>query len=178
MQRQHSAKRQPKLRIAKHAHRLNWRRLWVVIGLVMLLLIGSGLFYASANQPRAVAQDRVTALAKSKAKLTRVSNFFVYHQDQTYYAVAGVDQHGKQVLVLVPDHRNQVTVIDQATGINGRQAIHAVQDRQRIDRVLHTALGKYHHRIVWEVAYLDRHADVNYALVDFKTGKLVQQINL
>ncbi len=178
MQRQHSAKRQPKLGNAKHVRWLKSRWLWGLVATCLLLVTGSWLFYASANQPRAAAQDRVTALAKSKAKLTSVSNFFVYHRDETYYAVAGIDQRGKQVLVLVPNHRNQVTVIDQATGINGRQAIHAVQDRQRIDRVLHTALGKYNHRLVWEVAYLDRHATVNYALVDFKTGKLVQQINL
>ncbi|WP_304249082.1 cell wall elongation regulator TseB-like domain-containing protein [Limosilactobacillus gastricus] len=154
-------------------HRRRW--IWLLV-VVVLVACGWG-FYASANHDKTVAQNRVTALAKSKANLTTVSNFFIYNQERTYYSVAGVNKKNQQLLVIVPAGSSKVTVLKQSSGITGREAIQVVQKKHQIRRVLHTALGIYRKSPVWEVAYYNTKGKLNYALVNFKTGKIVEKMN-
>lgn len=153
------------------------RRRWIWLLVVVVIVACCWEFYSSANHDKTVSQTRVTALAKSKANLTTVSNFFIYNQERTYYSVAGVNNKNQQLLVIVPANSNHVTVLKQSSGITGREAIQVVQKRHQIRRVLHTALGLYKKTPVWEVAYYNTKGKLNYALVNFKNGKIVEQMN-
>lgn len=153
------------------------RRRWIWLLVVVVIVACCWEFYSSANHDKTVSQTRVTALAKSKANLTTVSNFFIYNQERTYYSVAGVNNKNQQLLVIVPANSNHVTVLKQSSGITGREAIQVVQKRHQIRRVLHTALGIYKKTPVWEVAYYNTKGKLNYALVNFKNGKIVEQMN-
>lgn len=171
-QRNQNRRQQRRRRQPRRHHRRRW--IWLLV--VVIVACGWG-FYSSANHDKTVAQTRVTALAKSKANLTTVSNFFIYNQERTYYSVAGVNNKNQQLLVIVPANSNHVTVLKQSSGITSREATQVVQKRHQIRRVLHTALGIYKKAPVWEVAYYNTKGKLNYALVNFKTGKIVEQMN-
>lgn len=172
-QRNHNRRQQRRRRQPLRHHRRRW--IWLLVVVVIVACCWE--FYSSANHDKTVSQTRVTALAKSKANLTTVSNFFIYNQERTYYSVAGVNNKNQQLLVIVPANSNHVTVLKQSSGITGREAIQVVQKRHQIRRVLHTALGIYKKTPVWEVAYYNTKGKLNYALVNFKNGKIVEQMN-
>ena len=126
-QRNHNRRQQRRRRQPLRHHRRRW--IWLLVVVVIVACCWE--FYSSANHDKTVSQTRVTALAKSKANLTTVSNFFIYNQERTYYSVAGVNNKNQQLLVIVPANSNHVTVLKQSSGITGREAIQVVQSGTR-----------------------------------------------
>lgn len=144
--------------------------------LVLLLLLTILSIYAIANHPRAAAKRQATAVAKQYAHLRRPDGFYVYNREQTYYTVAGQNDQGQPILVIVPQRGGDLRVLKQASGLTAAQARATVQEANQPRRILKVAPGIFNSRPVWEVTYLNRQGNLCYDLINFRSGKFVQQI--
>ena len=133
--------------------------------------------YAVGNHPKAEAERQATTIAKRYANLKTRTDFYIYNRENTYYTVAGKNNKGQRILVIVPQKNGSVRVVKQSTGLTEQQALAQVKSNEHPKRVLKAVPGIFNEKVVWEVTYLNSKGNLCYDLINFKTGSYVQQIN-
>ncbi len=133
--------------------------------------------YAVGNHPKAEAERQATTIAKRYANLKTRTDFYIYNRENTYYTVAGKNNKGQRILVIVPQKNGSVRVVKQSTGLTEQQALAQVKSNEHPKRVLKAVPGIFNDKVVWEVTYLNSKGNLCYDLINFKTGSYVQQIN-
>ena len=133
--------------------------------------------YAVGNHPKAEAERQATTIAKRYANLKTRTDFYIYNRENTYYTVAGKNNKGQRILVIVPQKNGSVRVVKQSTGLTEQQALAQVKSNEHPKRVLKAVPGIFNDKVVWEVTYLNSKGNLCYDLLNFKTGSYVQQIN-
>lgn len=148
----------------------------LLILIILILLVGWSI-YAVGNHPRAEAERQATTIAKRYAHLKKPTDFYIYNREHTYYTVAGKNQKGQNILVIVPQKNDSVRIVKQSTGLTEQQVIAKVKNGEHPKRVLKAVPGVFNDKVVWEVTYLNQKGNLCYDLINFKTGSYVQQIN-
>lgn len=164
--------------VQKKQNRINgmkvFRRvIFTILGIILVLWIS----FAIANHPRSQERHEAYSMAKRYAHVNHPNGFYVYNREKTYYTVTGKNQHGKQVLVMIPEKGGNISVINQAKGIDSQEALNKVRTREQPRRILRLAPGYFNNKVVWEVTYVNKKGALCYDLINFKTGQLVQQID-
>ena len=145
--------------------------------LIILIFLVSWSIYAVGNHPKAEAERQATTIAKRYANLKTRTDFYIYNRENTYYTVAGKNNKGQRILVIVPQKNGSVRVVKQSTGLTEQQALAQVKSNEHPKRVLKAVPGIFNDKVVWEVTYLNSKGNLCYDLINFKTGSYVQQIN-
>lgn len=148
----------------------------LLILIILIFLVGWSI-YAVGNHPKAEAERQATTIAKRYANLKTRTDFYIYNQENTYYTVAGKNNKGQRILVIVPQKNGSVRVVKQSTGLTEQQALAQVKSNEHPKRVLKAVPGIFNDKVVWEVTYLNSKGNLCYDLINFKTGSYVQQIN-
>lgn len=148
----------------------------LLILIILIFLVGWSI-YAVGNHPKAEAERQATTIAKRYANLKTRTGFYIYNRENTYYTVAGKNNKGQRILVIVPQKNGSVRVVKQSTGLTEQQALAQVKSSEHPKRVLKTVPGIFNDKVVWEVTYLNNKGNLCYDLINFKTGSYVQQIN-
>lgn len=148
----------------------------LLILIILIFLVGWSI-YAVGNHPKAEAERQATTIAKRYANLKTRTDFYIYNRENTYYTVAGKNNKGQRILVIVPQKNGSVRVVKQSTGLTEQQALAQVKSNEHPKRVLKAVPGIFNDKVVWEVTYLNSKGNLCYDLVNFKTGSYVQQIN-
>lgn len=148
----------------------------LLILIILIFLVGWSI-YAVGNHPKAEAERQATTIAKRYANLKTRTNFYIYNRENTYYTVAGKNNKGQRILVIVPQKNGSVRVVKQSTGLTEQQALAQVKSNEHPKRVLKAVPGIFNDKVVWEVTYLNSKGNLCYDLINFKTGSYVQQIN-
>ena len=148
----------------------------LLILIILIFLVGWSI-YAVGNHPKAEAERQATTIAKRYANLKTRTDFYIYNRDNTYYTVAGKNNKGQRILVIVPQKNGSVRVVKQSTGLTEQQALAQVKSNEHPKRVLKAVPGIFNDKVVWEVTYLNSKGNLCYDLINFKTGSYVQQIN-
>ncbi len=148
----------------------------LLILIILIFLVGWSI-YAVGNHPKAEAERQATTIAKRYANLKTRTDFYIYNRENTYYTVAGKNNKGQRVLVIVPQKNGSVRVVKQSTGLTEQQALAQVKSNEHPKRVLKAVPGIFNDKVVWEVTYLNSKGNLCYDLINFKTGSYVQQIN-
>lgn len=148
----------------------------LLILIILIFLVGWSI-YAVGNHPKAEAERQATTIAKRYANLKTRTDFYIYNRENTYYTVAGKNNKGQQILVIVPQKNGSVRVVKQSTGLTEQQALAQVKSNEHPKRVLKAVPGIFNDKVVWEVTYLNSKGNLCYDLINFKTGSYVQQIN-
>ncbi|MGN1280115.1 MAG: DUF5590 domain-containing protein, partial [Limosilactobacillus sp.] len=73
----------------------------VLLVILVILLVG-WVTYAVSNQPRAAARRQAIQLAEKYGHLQDPQKFYIYNRESTFYTVAGKNQQGQPILVIVP----------------------------------------------------------------------------
>lgn len=145
--------------------------------LIILIFLVDWSIYAVGNHPKAEAERQATTIAKRYANLKTRTDFYIYNRENTYYTVAGKNNKGQRILVIVPQKNGSVRVVKQSTGLTEQQALAQVKSNEHPKRVLKAVPGIFNDKVVWEVTYLNSKGNLCYDLINFKTGSYVQQIN-
>ena len=145
--------------------------------LILLIFLVGWSIYAVGNHPKAEAERQATTIAKRYANLKTRTDFYIYNRENTYYTVAGKNNKGQRILVIVPQKNGSVRVVKQSTGLTEQQALAQVKSNEHPKRVLKAVPGIFNDKVVWEVTYLNSKGNLCYDLINFKTGSYVQQIN-
>ena len=148
----------------------------LLILIIIIFLVGCSI-YAVGNHPKAEAERQATTIAKRYANLKTRTDFYIYNRENTYYTVAGKNNKGQRILVIVPQKNGSVRVVKQSTGLTEQQALAQVKSNEHPKRVLKAVPGIFNDKVVWEVTYLNSKGNLCYDLINFKTGSYVQQIN-
>lgn len=148
----------------------------LLILIILIFLVGWSI-YAVGNHPKAEAERQATTIAKRYANLKTRTDFYIYNRENTYYTVAGKNNKGQRILVIVPQKNGSVRVVKQSTGLTEQQALAQVKNNEHPKRVLKAVPGIFNDKVVWEVTYLNSKGNLCYDLINFKTGSYVQQIN-
>lgn len=148
----------------------------LLILIILIFLVGWSI-YAVGNHPKAEAERQATTIAKRYANLKTRTDFYIYNRENTYYTVAGKNNKGQRILVIVPQKNGSVRVVKQSTGLTEQQALAQVKSNEHPKRVLKAVPGIFNDKVVWEVTYLNSKGNLCYDLINFKTGSYVQQIN-
>ncbi len=148
----------------------------LLILIILIFLVGWSI-YAVGNHPKAEAERQATTIAKRYANLKTRTDFYIYNRENTYYTVAGKNNKGQRILVIVPQKNGSVRVVKQSTGLTEQQALAQVKSNEHPKRVLKVVPGIFNDKVVWEVTYLNSKGNLCYDLINFKTGSYVQQIN-
>ena len=148
----------------------------LLILIILIFLVGWSI-YAVGNHPKAEAERQATTIAKRYANLKTRTDFYIYNRENTYYTVAGKNNKGQRILVIVPQKNGSVRVVKQSTGLTEQQALAQVKSNEHPKRVLKAVPGIFNDKVVWEVTYLNSKGNLCYDLINFKTGSYVQKIN-
>lgn len=148
----------------------------LLILIILIFLVGWSI-YAVGNHPKAEAERQATTIAKRYANLKTRTDFYIYNRENTYYTVAGKNNKGQRILVIVPQKNGSVRVVKQSTGLTEQQALAQVKSNEHPKRVLKAVPGIFNDKVVWEVTYLNSKGNLCYDLINFKTGSYMQQIN-
>ena len=153
------------------------RRIRDLLILIILIFLVGWSIYAVGNHPKAEAERQATTIAKRYANLKTRTDFYIYNRENTYYTVAGKNNKGQRILVIVPQKNGSVRVVKQSTGLTEQQALAQVKSNEHPKRVLKAVPGIFNDKVVWVVTYLNSKGNLCYDLINFKTGSYVQQIN-
>lgn len=148
----------------------------LLILIILIFLVGWSI-YAVGNHPKAEAERQATTIAKRYANLKTRTDFYIYNRENTYYTVAGKNNKGQKILVIVPQKNGSVRIVKQSTGLTEQQALAQVKSNEHPKKVLKAVPGIFNAKVVWEVTYLNSKGNLCYDLINFKTGSYVQQIN-
>ncbi len=147
----------------------------ILLLLVMTILTIFAVFYRS-NRPFVQAQEEAQIYAEKYANLSEVQQFYWFNREQSYYSFTGTDTAGKEIAVIIPEQVDKVTVLNQQDGISENQAKGVVHGAYPEERITKTSLGIHEEQAVWEVVTAGTDDTVNYYLVSFTTGELLQEI--
>ena len=126
----------------------------LLILIILIFLVGWSI-YAVGNHPKAEAERQATTIAKRYANLKTRTDFYIYNRENTYYTVAGKNNKGQRILVIVPQKNGSVRVVKQSTGLTEQQALAQVKSNEHPKRVLKAVPGIFNDKVVWEVTYLN-----------------------
>lgn len=153
------------------------RRIRNILLVILFVLLVGWLTYAASNQPRHAAKRQATQMAEKYAHLRDPQRFYIYNRESTFYTVTGKNQAGQPILVIVPQKGGNIRVVKQSSGLSAQTVRRMTQQRRHPAEIMKVAPGIFNDKTVWEVTYRNKKGKLCYDLINFKTGKYVQEIN-
>lgn len=153
------------------------RRIRNTLLVILLILLVGWLAYAVSNQPRSAAKRQATQMAEKYAHLQDPKKFYIYNRESTFYTVTGKNRQGQAILVIVPQKGGHLRVLKQRDGLTAQRVRAMTKAKRHPAKIMKVALGVFNDKPVWEVTYRNRKGQLCYDLINFKSGKYVQEIN-
>lgn len=147
-----------------------------IVSVVIFLVIALGIIILiKANQPYARAKKEAVALAEKYAKLEHADEFYWYSREHSYFSVVGTDAKGTEIVVIIPQSGEKITVLNQKDGINRSQAIKTITDQKHPYKILKVTLGMEKDEPVWEVSTENEQGELSYYILSFETGEIKKE---
>ncbi|MED1205026.1 DUF5590 domain-containing protein [Heyndrickxia acidicola] len=155
-----------------------------ILSLIVVFLIILGFFinvYIQARKPYNAAEKKAEEIAKSKADLKDIEQFYLYNGTNSYLTVVGKQKSGQKVAVMIPRQQPSNPVVYKwSDGISEKAALQALQSQKHPKKIMGVSLGLDNNEPVWEISFLDSSSQLNYFYISFlKTGnytKLIENI--
>ncbi|GAX02789.1 hypothetical protein IWT140_00387 [Secundilactobacillus pentosiphilus] len=162
----------------EHASRrhMSNRILLTILGIVvvLLLILFGGIHHATSPVTKAKAQS--VQIARKYAGLKTTDGFYWTNLDQTYYTVAGKNNHDQSVYIIVPQKGGNVRVLQQNKGMSRNQALGRIWAKHNPKKVISAALSVFNGRPAWVISYMNQKGQLCYETLSFKSGKVLQAI--
>ncbi|GKV67171.1 MULTISPECIES: cell wall elongation regulator TseB-like domain-containing protein [Sporosarcina] len=155
---------------------LNWIRFLSVFLLTLFVTITIIVFY-QAEKPFASSRDAAIDLARQEGKLQTVDRADVYHGTASLVSVYGIDEEGKDKILLVDEQAGKVIrSVTPKKGITKQEAADIVKKEDKVKKILHSSLGQEKENLFWEVAYIGEDDSLNYVYLNFTDGEWRKRI--
>ncbi|MGX6977711.1 cell wall elongation regulator TseB-like domain-containing protein [Vagococcus elongatus] len=141
----------------------------IVLGLCLLF---TTVFYIRSVRPMKQAEKQALAFAEDYVTFDHVSDFYWFNREETYFTLVGTTDKDKDVIAIISQTGDKITILNQKDGITRDQALATVQADYGPINVLKITLGKYQDVPVWEVVTENDNDSLNYYLIDFATGSV------
>ncbi|WP_225427235.1 MULTISPECIES: DUF5590 domain-containing protein [Lentilactobacillus] len=123
------------------------------------------------------ARSQTVSMAKKYAGLTTVSSFYSSNLNKTYYSVAGTDNKGKKIYVIIAKKGGTITVVNQSSGLSVDAIRNVVQEKKSPKKINSISLTLIKGKPYWVVSYLNSSNNLCFATLNFKTGNVYRSIN-
>lgn len=153
----------------------NVRKRNIVFGIiiVLVLLVFGG--YKIAITPRNTLEKQSVTISKKAANLT-TTDFMIYNRDQTYYSVAGYNQDNQLKYVVINGKSGAIKVLSTKKAYTKAEITKLVTKKYHFAKIYGINLGLHKGQPVWEVATKSTTGGLDYRLLDYYTGKTIEQI--
>lgn len=153
------------------------KKILIGISLVLATLIFSSIFFfVRANRPMSRAKKEAIEIAREHTDIDRVDRFYWYTRGDSYFTLVGTDDKEQEIIVIIPQSGDKVTVLNQADGLSEEEALQKVYETENPSKVIKMNLGMHEGQPTWEVVAENEANGLDYYLVDFKTGEIVNSI--
>ncbi|MDT2849539.1 DUF5590 domain-containing protein [Vagococcus carniphilus] len=143
--------------------------------ILTIVLVGVVLFQSAS--PMRKAKSQAVKISKNVAGISDVQDFYWFTRDKTYFTVVGTDNKNIEKIVFLPQDGSEAVIMNQKDGITNDEAIKKVLDMKKTKKINKVSLGIYKEKPVWEVVANSIESGLNYYLVDFQSGEIVNEIN-
>ena len=149
----------------------------ITIVTVLIILFSCLIIFAiGANRPAARAKAEAVEIAKSHTDLKDVSTFYWFTREESYFSLLGNDSKNNEIIVMIPQNGEKVIVLNQADGLKEDDAAVKVATAKPEVEIMRVNLGMAKGKPSWEVVAKNNEGGLNYYLVDFKSGNIVDSI--
>ncbi|WP_203628848.1 cell wall elongation regulator TseB-like domain-containing protein [Lentilactobacillus fungorum] len=165
MQRQRRIKKQPTVKF--------W---WIGLAVILVLLFSVWIIFHQATQPMSTARSQTISMAKKYAGLKTVSSFYASDLGKTYYSVAGKDNKGQKIYVIIAKKGGNLTVINQSSGMTEAEIRNIINEKKSPKKINSISLTLIKGDPYWVVSYLNRDNQLCFTTLNFKTGNIYKSI--
>ncbi|WP_225047200.1 DUF5590 domain-containing protein [Lacticaseibacillus kribbianus] len=143
-----------------------------------LALLAAVVFvWTKSVSPLRSVRTQATAIAKAKAGVTTVSQFYWDTQRESYLTVAGTTASKKRVYVVIRQKTGKVHVVGQSAGITRQQVIAQTTASFAPKRITSIGLSRRAKKFVWDVGYRTKSGKLGYVTYDFASGDQLAAIS-
>lgn len=143
---------------------------------VIVILSCVLIFFIRANRPMSRAREEAIELAQAHTDLTDVTDFYWFTRQETYFTLVGTDSKEQEMLVIIPQSGEKLTVMKPSEGLSEEEVLAKVMTDDQAVEIVKVTLGMVDQQPTWEVVAKTTSDDLNYYLVDFKTGEIFDSI--
>ena len=135
----------------------------------------AGIFYLSQSE-KLRAKDQAVEIAAQKVQFTKITDFYWYNTEETYYSLAGTTVEGQQLYAIVSPAKKEVTILQQDAVINEQEARSITKQAKNTDKILEARLGMIKDEPVWEVNYRTKNQRIGYYYISARNGQWIKDI--
>ncbi|MEW9109410.1 MAG: DUF5590 domain-containing protein [Cytobacillus gottheilii] len=147
------------------------KKVILICSVILVILLALGInIYLNSIEPVKAAEDEAVKRAKEDTNLVSVSDFEIYHGNETIFVIEGKDENGDNVFVWVPENDGEIQLLKQSEGITEQEAQNILLSEKGQVDVISRKLGMEKNIPLWEIAYKTEGDLLNYFLIDFETG--------
>ncbi|EHO51086.1 cell wall elongation regulator TseB-like domain-containing protein [Lentilactobacillus kisonensis] len=165
MQRQRRIKKQSTIKIS-----------WIITAIILVLFFTVFITFHQAEKPMNTARSQTVSMAKKYAGLTTVSSFYSSNLNKTYYSVAGKDNKGRKIYVIIAKKGGNITVINQNSGLSETEIRNVITEKKSPQKINSISLTLINSKPYWVVSYLNSDDNLCFATLNFKTGNVYKSI--
>ncbi len=149
----------------------------ITLAIVMsVVLVCSITLLLISQDPIKKAEKETIAIAKESAGLVKVTDFYWYNRDKTYFSVSGVNEADEEIMVIVAKDGGATTVLNQDEFITEQQAKTLTREDKGAVDILEARIGLDGETPIWEITYKQENGRLGYYVLTAKSGKWVSDI--
>ena len=153
------------------------KKILVITTTVLVIILSSFVFLMiRAYRPLTRAQAEALEIAQSHTDLAHVEAFYWFTRGDNYFTLVGTDSSGTELIVLIPQSGEKLTVLAPSEGLTEDEAVAKAAAADDGTTVQKATLGIIDDRVTWEVISKNTNQTFNYYLIDFKTGEIYDLI--
>ena len=96
--------------------------------------------------------------------------------NRTYYTIEGPNKDNQKQYVIIEKKTGSINVVNVKDGISANEAKSVANQKQRIAKLISVAPPIFNEKTAWAVSYFNSKNELNYAVIDFKSGKVLRFI--
>lgn len=143
---------------------------------LIIIILAIGFVLIKSTSPQRAAKKQAVKIAKDIGNIKQVDEFYWFTRDQSFFTIVGKDDKNQGKIVIIPEDGKEGIVYDTKDGVHYGEAVQAVLDSNETTYIKNINLGMVDNKPVWEISADGKNHELNYYLVDFKTGKIIEKI--
>lgn len=147
----------------------------LVITLVALFFAAARLFYIS-QAPKLKAKNDAVEMVSGTVQFSRITDFYWFNTEKTYYALAGITTDGQSIYAIVDPETQAVTTLQQDAVVNEQEARQIKKSAKGTDVILEARLGMVGDQPAWEVNYRMSNGRIGYYYIAARDGQWIKDI--
>ena len=145
---------------------------------LFVFLLAAFILYTSAQNPYVKAEEKAAAAAESKAGITAVSDFYLYHGQKTYYVVKGQTEKNVEKVIWIPKNQKEKQIVRAyKKGVTKEQALKKLMAEQKPKELLSIKLGIEKKKPVWEITFVNSRQQLSYYYLLFDSRTWLKKID-